>query len=63
MCVLRVLQPVMMTVGDNGGGTPNTIPDAGDGGVGICDTMTNDRNSCICIYFLEVESWRRPSPE
>jgi len=48
-----------MTVGNNGAGIHNVIPDVGDESVGVCDIMMNGGDGCICVFcklLLEAES-------
>jgi len=39
-----------MNVGNNGAGVDNIVPDVGNDGVCVCETMVNVRNSSMSIY-------------
>ena len=57
---LTTLQRVMISVGNNGGGVGDVIPDARNDGVGVNDITANDRNGYIFVHYkliLEVESY------
>jgi len=52
--ILATFQRVTITVGNNGGGIHNVIPDARSGGAGIRDIMASGRNGCLCTYYKRL---------